>query len=131
MKEFFKRGFVSAWGGPVVLAIIFLCSGQGHIAPADAAKGILSITALAFIAGGITMVYTVDRLPLFPAILIHGVVLYGTYLAVYLLNGWLASGTRPLLIFSVCFVLGYALIWVIIYLITKKRAAALTKSLNS
>ena len=129
MKEFFKRGFVSAWGGPVVLAIIFLCIGNGDITLADAAKGILSITALAFIAGGITTVYQIEKLALFPAILIHGLVLYGTYLAVYLLNGWLAKGF-PILIFSICFVAGYALIWLIIFCTTRKKAAMLTQALH-
>ena len=129
MKEFFKRGFVSAWGGPVVLAIIFLCIGKGDITLADAAKGILSITALAFIAGGITTVYQIEKLALFPAILIHGLVLYGTYLAVYLLNGWLAKGF-PILIFSICFVAGYALIWTIIYCTTRRKAAMLTQALH-
>ena len=27
-KEFFKRGFISAWGGPFVLAIIYLIVGK-------------------------------------------------------------------------------------------------------
>lgn len=130
MKEFIKRGLLAAWGGPVVLSIIFLCIGKGDITLADAAKGILSITALAFIAGGITTVYQIERLPLFPALLIHGLVLYVSYLTVYLLNGWLAEGVIPLVVFSVCFILGYALIWVFIYFFTKHRAAALTHALQ-
>ena len=128
MKEFLKRGLLAAWGGPVVLAIIFLCIGTGDITLAAAAKGILSITALAFIAGGITMVYQIEKLALFPAALIHGLVLYGAYLAVYLLNGWLADGA--IVIFTVCFVVGYALIWAIIYFTTRRKAAMLTEALN-
>ena len=31
IREFLKRGFVAAWGGPVVLAIIFLCHGGDEI----------------------------------------------------------------------------------------------------
>lgn len=130
IREFLKRGFVAAWGGPVVLAIIFLCHGGDEITLSAAAKGILSITALALIAGGITTVYQIERLALFPALLIHGVVLYVTYLTVYLLNGWLAQSTTPLIVFSVIFVAGYALIWAIIYVVTKRKAAAMTKALN-
>lgn len=130
MKEFLKRGLITAWGGPVVLAIIFLCIGTGDITLAAAAKGILSITALAFIAGGMTAVYTFERLPLFPALLLHGVVLYGTYLAVYLLNGWLKNGVQPIAVFTVIFILGYALIWAIIFFTTAKKAKKLTEQLK-
>ena len=28
LKEFFKRGFISAWGGPFVLAIIYFIVGK-------------------------------------------------------------------------------------------------------
>lgn len=130
MKEFLKRGLVSAWGGPVVLAIIFLCIGKGDITLLSAAKGILSITALAFLAGGITMIYTIDRLPIFPALLIHGAVLYAAYLAVYLFNGWLAKGYLPILIYSICFVTGYALIWLIIFTITRGKTKKLNQALT-
>ena len=130
MKEFIKRGLVAAWGGPVVLAIIFLCIGTGDITLLQAARGILSITALAFIAGGITMIYTIDRLPLFPALLIHGGVLYVAYLTVYLLNGWLAKGYLPILIYTICFVVGYALIWLIIFTITRHKTKALNQALT-
>lgn len=130
LKEFMKRGVVAAWGGPAVLAIIFLCIGKGDITLIDAAKGILSVTVLAFIAGGITMVYQIERLPLFPALLIHGAVLYFDYLIIYLLNGWLAEGYLPIVIFSVCFIAGYGLIWAIIYFTTKRKAASLTRALN-
>lgn len=130
MKEFMKRGFISAWGGPVVLAIVFLIIGKGDISLANAAKGVLTITVLAFVAGGITAIYTTDRLPLITALLIHGAVLYGAYLSVYLLNGWLKNDSRAIWIFTLCFLVGYALIWLAIYFITKRKAAAMTKALK-
>lgn len=115
-KEFLKRGMLCCWGGPVVLAVIYICLGnQVMLNAAEAAKGILTVTALAFVAAGITAIYQTEKIALFPALLLHGTVLYGAYLAVYLTNGWLADGITPLLIFTGVFIGGYAVIWAIIY----------------
>lgn len=135
LKHFFHRGLLVCWGGPVILAMIYLIShASGNTAPIslyDAAKGILTITALAFVAGGITTIYQIDRLPLFPALLIHGAVLYITYLTVYLTNGWLADGKMPFIIFTVCFVMGYAAIWLFIYCLTRRKTKQLNQALKN
>ena len=60
------------------------------------------------------------------AILIHGGVLYVSYLGTYLLNDWLEWGVIPIVIFSAIFVVGYIVIWAIIYSIIKRN----TKKLN-
>lgn len=88
--------------------------------------GIFSLSALAFISGGMNAIYQIERLPLMVAILIHGAVLYFSYLGTYLLNDWLEWGTLPILVFSGIFVVGYLAIWGIIYTITKRN----TKELN-
>ena len=64
------------------------------------------------------------------AILIHGCVLYISYLGVYLLNGWLKWSATPLLVFSVIFVLGYLIIWAIIYSVIKRRTDQLNEILR-
>lgn len=129
--EFLKRGLLAASGGPVVLAIVYGILGVTGVidtlTPGEVCRGILTITALAFIMGGITMVYQMERLPLFSAILIHGAVLYGCYIGVYLLNGWLQSQLVPVLIFTGVFIVGYAVIWLGVYLSIRKK----TESLNS
>ena len=60
------------------------------------------------------------------AILIHGGVLYVSYLITYLVNGWLENGATPLLVFSGIFAVGYFAIWAVIYLVTRKN----TKKVN-
>lgn len=65
--------------------------------------GIFSITALAFIAGGMNAIYQIERLPLMVAILIHGSVLYISYLVTYLLNDWLDWGVMSIVVFSAIF----------------------------
>ena len=91
----------------------------------EVTTGILSIAVLAFIAGGLNALYQIERLPLFSAILIHGVVLYLTYLVTYLLNSWFQKGAAPVLIFTGIFIVGYIIIWIMIYFVTRKRAAKL------
>ena len=132
--EFLRRGLCAFGFGPVVLAVIYLVL-QHHgviqnVTVNEVCLGIFSLSALAFIAGGMNFVYQIERLPLMAAILIHGVVLYIAYLATYLLNGWLESGTTPLLVFTVIFVVGYLAIWTVIYSITKRNAKMLNEKLK-
>ncbi|MBR4078350.1 MAG: DUF3021 domain-containing protein, partial [Oscillospiraceae bacterium] len=83
--------------------------------------GILSLWGLAFLAGGMNVVYQIERLPLMGAILLHGTVLYVGYLATYLVNDWLAWGMTPVLVFTAIFVLGYLAVWAVIYTVTKQK----------
>ena len=71
------------------------------------------------------VIYQIERIPLMVAILIHGVVLYISYLSTYLLNDWLEWGVTPILVFSGIFIVGYLAIWAIIYSIIKKRTERL------
>ena len=132
-KEFLLRGLVACAGGPVVLAIIYgilgACGQVETVSTLDACKEILTITLMAFLAAGVTMVYQVEELPLFLAILIHGVVLYLDYLIIYLVNGWIAEGIEPLLVFTAVFVAGYALVWAFIYAVTRRNAKRINRKL--
>ena len=128
--EFMRRGLFACGFGPMILAIVYLILQSQEVVENltvnQVCVGIFSLSALAFIAGGMNVVYQMERLPLMVAILIHGVVLYVSYLGTYLLNGWLELGTAPILVFTSIFGLGYLAIWVIIYSIIKRR----TKRLN-
>lgn len=131
--EFARRGMIACGFGPIVLAILYLIlQHQGVLETLtvnEVCLGIFSLSALAFIAGGMNVIYQIEQLPLMAAILIHGIILYVSYLATYLLNGWLQQGIAPILIFSVIFVLGYLAIWAIIYSITKRNTEKLNKIL--
>ena len=132
--DFLRRGVVACGFGPIVLAIVYLflkAFGVVEVLTVEqVCIGIFSLTALAFVAGGINAIYQIERLPLMPAILLHGIVLYVTYLATYLLNDWLDGGPLPIIIFTAIFVVGYIVIWIIIYSIIKKNTAKLNESLK-
>ena len=132
--EFFRRGLIACGIGPIVLAILYLILQQQgaveFLTVNQVCLGIFSLSALAFIAGGMNVVYQIERLPLMLAILIHGIVLYVSYLLTYLLNGWMKWGTTPILIFSVIFIIGYLAIWAVIYSIIKKRTGRINEILK-
>jgi len=134
IQEFFKRGFTACGFGPIVLAIVYLIMQQQAditTLPVDqVCIGIFSISVLAFIAGGMNFIYQIERIPLMTAIFIHGFVLYASYLATYLINGWLRQGITPILIFSIIFIIGYIAIWAIIYYITKRNTKKLNEALK-
>ena len=131
---FVRRGLVACGFGPMVLAVFYLVLWQRGLLETltveEVCTGIFSLAALAFIAGGMNVVYQIERLPVMVAILIHGGVLYLSYLITYLVNGWLEEGAIPLLVFTVIFVVGYLAIWAIIYFVTRRRTAKLNEMLN-
>lgn len=134
ISEFFRRGLIAAGFGPVILAILYLILHRADAVDTltvnEVCIGIFSLYVLAFMAGGMNVIYQIEKLPLMVAILIHGGVLYVGYLMTYLLNGWLKTGKTPILIFTVIFILGYLAVWGIIYFTTKKKTRELNEVLK-
>lgn len=134
MLDFLRRGAIACGFGPIILAIVYLILQKStaihSLTVNEVCVGIFSLTALAFIAGGMNAVYQIEQLPLMIAILIHGGVLYISYLGTYLINDWLDLGALPIIVFSAIFVAGYIVIWIIIYSITRKNIAKLNETLK-
>ena len=129
-----RRGLAACGLGPIVLAIFYLIlQHQGtvqNLTVNQVCTGIFSLSALAFIAGGMNVVYQIERLPLMAAIAGHGSVLYFSYLATYQVNNWLEWGTAPILVFSGIFILGYLLIWAIIYSVIRRNTRRVNEALR-
>ena len=132
--EFVRRGLIATGLGPIVLAIVYLILKQSAAIDAltvnQVCIGIFSLSVLAFIAGGMNAIYQIERMPLMTAILIHGGVLYIGYLGTYILNDWLDFGVIPIIVFTAIFVVGYILIWAIIYSIIRRNTAKLNEMLK-
>ncbi len=133
--EFVKRGMMAAWGGPMVIAVIYAILGANGVIESlpvrEICLGIISSTVMAFIAAGIPVVYQVEQLPLPMAILIHCGVLYLDCILVYLINGWLKNQLVPILVFTAIFLAGFALIWAIIYQFIKKDIKQVNNKLQA
>ena len=134
ITEFLRRGLTACGLGPLILVVLYLILQQQIdlqiLTVREVCLGILSLSVLAFLAGGINVIYSIEQLPLMTAILIHGSILYMGYLATYLVNGWLEWGTAPILVFSGIFILGFLGIWAVIYSINKRNAEKLNKILQ-
>ena len=128
--EFFRRGMAACGLGPLVLAALYWVLDPQTLTVREVCTGIVSLSALAFVAGGMNVVYQLEHLPLMAAVTIHGIVLYICYLATYLLNGWLEGDTTPILAFTGIFVLGYLAIWAVIYSIIKRRTDRINQILK-
>lgn len=135
LMEFFRRGFMACGFGPLVLAIVYLILQKNSyiqiLTINQVCTGIFSLSLLAFLAGGMNVLYQIERLPLLIAIFIHGCVLYIGYLATYLLNNWLEFSLTPIFIFTFIFLFSYLAIWIIIYSLTKKNTKAINEKLPS
>lgn len=132
--EFFRRGAAACGLGPLVLAVLYLIlqktGNLETLTVSQVCTGIFSLSALAFLAGSLNVVYQVERLPLMAAVTIHGVVLYACYLVTYLVNGWLEDGMMSLLVFTCIFAVGYLLIWAVIYCIIRRNTDSLNEMLQ-
>ena len=134
VKEFLRRGFAACGLGPMVLAVLYLILQYSGVVDSltvhEVCTGIFSLSALAFISGGMNAVYQIEQLPLMAAVFIHGSILYLSYLAAYLVNDWLEWGTTPILVFTGIFAVGYLLIWAVIYSVIKKNTDRINEVLK-
>ena len=132
--DFLRRGVTACGLGPIVLAIVYLILQQVDnvhtLSVNEVCVGIFSLLALAFVAGGMNAIYQIERLPLMIAILIHGGVLYLSYLVTYVLNDWLDFGVISLVVFSTIFVVGFIVIWAVIYLVIRNKTAKMNEILK-
>lgn len=131
--DFCKRGLVAAWGGPVIMAIVWLCLKAAGVVETltvdQVVLGIISTTFMAFIAAGISIVYQVETLPKSMAALIQMAVLYVDYMGIYLLNGWLPVDKIGM--FTLIFIAGFAVIWLIIYMSIRMKVNRINQKMQA
>lgn len=130
--EFMKRGLMASAGGPVVVVIVYKIlkeCGVMSVMPVDEVfLGVLTSVLLAFVAGGVSVVYQIEKLPILLATLIHLAVLFADYLIIYFVNGWIDTG--KILLFTGIFVVGYAVIWLIVMAGVKAKVKKLNQKLG-
>lgn len=131
--DFCKRGLVAAWGGPVIMAIVWLCLKAAGVVETltvdQVVLGIISTTFMAFIAAGISIVYQVETLPKSMAALIQMAVLYVDYMGIYLLNRWLPVDKIGM--FTLIFIAGFAVIWLIIYMSIRMKVNRINQKMQA
>ena len=135
ISKIFLRGRVAMGFGPLiygtVMFILYLYNVKTSSNGLEIFKGIISTSLLAFLMASINLIYENDRLNLGIKILIHGLVIYIGYLVIYLLNDWIKKDLTTILVFSIIFIIGYILVWTIIYLIDRNKINKLNKMINN
>lgn len=118
-KTFCLRGLISMGFGPIILVFIYLGLDHANIAhsiPIPTLNlAIISCLLIAFIEGGIGVVYQIERLSLGKATLIQSLVIYISLLFFYYINSWIPRNWSGFTIFSVIYWIAYGIIWLIIY----------------
>lgn len=132
IADFIKRGLMASAGGPVIVVIVYKilkeCGKVSVMTVDEVFLGILTSVLLAFIAGGVSVVYQMEKLPILLATFIHAVVLFADYLIIYLVNGWI--DVERILTFAGVFVTGYVAVWLIVMAMIKAGVRKLNQSLG-
>ena len=134
VSNFCLRGLIAMGFGPIVygtiMLILHLCNVDTTSNGLDIFKGIISTCIMAFIIAGISNIYQVESLSLVSKIMIHALSLYLVYLVFYLLNDWIIKDLKVIGLFSLIFFSGYIIIWMIIYIIERKKIKELNEKLK-
>ena len=132
IKDFCVRGALFAWGGPVILAIVWsVLQAAGVVTTLtvnEVVLGIASMTIMAFIAAGVSIVYQIESLPKAFAGLIQMSVLYIDYLGFYLLNGWIPL--NKIWIFTLIFLVVFAVTWFTIYITARLKVDKMNRMMG-
>ena len=134
IKEFFKIGAMWAGCGPLIMMIVYSCLSTfdvvNMVSVSEMVLGVMSSLMLAFIAGGISVIWRIEKLPLMWASFLHASILFLDYIFIYLINGWMLFEVRPILAFTGIFVILYFLIWCCIYFSIRMSIKKMNIKLN-
>ena len=134
VKEFFRRGMSFGGFGPIICGMVFLILSftlEGFtLTGTQVFVAILSTYLLAFVHAGASVFHQVESWSLAKSLLCHLGTLYFSYILCYIVNSWIPFEPIALLIFTGSFVVGYLVIWLIIYLCIKVAARRLNQKLH-
>ena len=134
LKSFLHRGLIFGGFGPVVTGIIYLTLSltidNFSVSGTEMFTAIISTYLLAFIHAGCSIFNQIEHWPIAKSLFFHFLSLYLVYSVCYLINSWIPFDITVFLIFTGVFVLGYAIVWLIVYIIVKQTERKLNSKLN-
>lgn len=128
IKDFMMRGLMASVGGPVILALVYRSLPAQTLRVQEVCLGILTSALMAFIAGGVSVLYDLEKLPLLAATFLHAVVLFADYILIYLLNGWIKPA--QILLFTGIFFGGYFAVWLLVWQIIRMRVKRINRRMQ-
>ena len=134
VRDFFFRGLLFGGFGPVIAGIVYLIL---HFTLKDLALTglqvftvIVSTYLLAFIHAGASVFNQIESWPIAKSTLCHFGLLYIAYVLCYLINAWIPFEPAVLGIFTAIFAVGYAVIWLAVYVSIRVTVKRLNRSLQ-
>ena len=135
LKEFLKRGFISAWGGPFVLAIIYyfisLFNEGITFGGKEILQGMISVYLLAFVHAGASIFNQIEEWGICKSIGVHFSVLYVAYSLCYFMNSWIPFNLKGFLIFTGIFAAIYIVVWAVVYICVRGSSRKINDKLNN
>lgn len=128
IKDFMMRGLMASVGGPVILALVYRSLPAQTLRVQEVCLGILTSALMAFIAGGVSVLYDLEKLPLLAATFLHAAVLFADYILIYLLNGWIKPA--QILLFTGIFFGGYFVVWLLVWQIIRMRVKRINRRMQ-
>lgn len=134
VRDFFFRGLMFGGFGPIIAGIVYLIL---HLTLEDLALTglqvftvIVSTYLLAFVHAGASVFNQIESWPLAKSTLCHFGLLYIAYVLCYVINSWIPFEPLVLGIFTAIFAVGYAVIWLAVYVSIRVTVKRLNRSLR-
>jgi hypothetical protein len=134
VRDFFFRGLMFGGFGPIIAGIIYLIL---HFTLEDLTLTglqvftvIVSTYLLAFVHAGASVFNQIESWPLAKSTLCHFGLLYIAYVLCYVINSWIPFEPLVLGIFTAIFAVGYAVIWLAVYVSIRVTVKRLNRSLR-
>ncbi|MBO7310931.1 MAG: DUF3021 domain-containing protein, partial [Clostridia bacterium] len=123
IKSFFIRGLTFGGFGPIILGIVYLilyCSIENFsVNGKDIFFGILTTYLIAFVHAGASVFNEIESWSVPKSMLFNFITIYIVYTLGYILNSWLEFSVKVLLIYTLCFIVAYLTIWLVVVLSIK------------
>ena len=134
VKDFFLRGLMFGGFGPIVVGIVYLCLNMilndFSLSGVEVFTAIISTYVLAFVHAGASVFNQIESWSLGKSTLCHFGILYIAYVLCYLINSWIPFEPAVLGIFTAIFVVGYAVVWLTVYVSVRVTVKRLNRSLR-
>lgn len=134
VRDFFFRGLLFGGFGPIIAGIVYLIL---HLTLQDLTLTglqvftvIVSTYLLAFVHAGASVFNQIESWPLAKSTLCHFGLLYIAYVLCYVINSWIPFEPLVLGIFTAIFAVGYAVIWLAVYVSIRVTVKRLNRSLR-
>ena len=133
VREFLHRGLMFAGFGPIVFGIVILCISYSETVAftgKEVLMGIILTYAIAFIQAGATVFNQIEHWSVPKSVFCHFGLLYVVYSLAYVANSWIPFKAEVLGVFTVIFVVGFFLIWGIVYFAVRSTGKKFNDKLN-